>query len=175
MQVLVKPHFASAKRESWAGIFMLQGKEKEVSLDLKSSRSPRIRSAFQLISGKFGKLQLPGKGELPGAQLEAMLSIVVSAERQTGLLGKAMGKWHEEIAAELLVKYKILLIGTELEIENARLAWDASEGDRTLPKKDIERAYSLAMGAGIPEELAKGLDPQALLLIELFRGTKVKY
>jgi hypothetical protein len=174
MHMAVEPSVLRGKREGWLEISR-EGRSEppDIKLILAKKGEALVKSSFEFTSGKFGKVNA-GKGESDAVRLEARLKIEVVVELEQGMLGKAIGKRSSPVtAAELEADFAIMLVGSKLEIENVKIAWDAREINRTIPKKDFEAVYRMVVSAPIPERIAKEVDPQLLNLLELLKGSKI--
>jgi hypothetical protein len=175
MQFFVQATSVHSKKEDWLDISTEKGESgPEVKLNLKKNSNPVVKSSFLFTKGSFGKIPLPKGKEADGAKLSATLFVEVIVYSEVGALSKAVGKAPKQMpAASLEVVFDILLIGSRLEIENARMAWDGSPQSRTLPKKDLEAVYSMCVSSSLPDSLKRQADTQALLLLELFKGSSI--
>jgi hypothetical protein len=159
MNLLVAPSSVEGRRAEWLTISREGEEEKGIRLLTGRQCKPTVRSRFEFLGAEFGP---------EAARIGLRLKISVEVETRAGVLGKGI---RTENAAELSIDYVSLFRGTRLQIENIRLAWEA---DRTLPRKDLEALYASALSSEIPEKLAAGADGQALLLIELLRGSTIR-
>lgn len=175
MHIAVEPSSLRGKKESWLEVSREDGEgdKPDIRLILKKKGEASIKSSFEFTSGKFGKVNV-GSQESDAVRLDARLRIEVIVVPDPGMLGKAVGRKPEPIsAAELEADFAVMLVGSKLEIENVRIAWDSREINRTIPKKDFETVYGMVVSARFPEQLAKEIDPQLLNLLELLKGSRI--
>ncbi len=171
MEIALAPASVSGKREDWLAIraekpeYDSPDNKPDIKLELKKHRNPVVKSKFEFTKGEFGA---------EAARLWFKFGVSVVVEAAPGVADKILGKSPTKIAAaELEIEFVSLLRGTKLEIENLQITWEASPLVKTIPKKEVERLYALAMNSKLPEKLTKDVDSQALLLFELLRGSKV--
>ncbi|MFH0817200.1 MAG: hypothetical protein V1909_01050 [Candidatus Micrarchaeota archaeon] len=169
MEIAVAPVSIAGKREDWLVVKVEKSNsdpnKPDVKLELKKHRNPIVKSKFEFTKGELGE---------DAARLWFSFQVCVIAETVPGVADRFLGKSKVQLtAAELNIEFVSLFRGSILEIENLRLTWDASPIVKTIPKKEVEKLYALAVSSRLPENLTKDVDSQALLLFELLRGSKV--
>ena len=84
MRIFVEPVSVSGKREGWLSVSQEKGEgdKPDIKLTHSRGRNPIVRSKFELLSGKFGRIQAGGKEVTgtSGGQLSAKLYICVCSE-----------------------------------------------------------------------------------------------